>query len=78
MRVAPADGAFYLYADIAASGLDSVTWCARLLAETGVALTPGTDFDTVDGHKWVRLSFASSVDVVSEAVDRIVAWQRTL
>ena len=78
MRVAPADGAFYLYADIVASDLDSVTWCARLLAETGVALTPGTDFDAVEGHKWVRLSFASSVDVVSEAVDRIVAWQRTL
>ena len=69
-RVAPADGAFYLYADISASGLDSVTWCERLLAEAGVALTPGTDFDGVDGRDWVRLSFASSVDVVREAVDR--------
>jgi aspartate/methionine/tyrosine aminotransferase len=77
-RVAPADGAFYLYADISASGLDSVTWCARLLDEAGVALTPGTDFDPVDGARWVRLSFASSVDVVRQAADRIVAWQRTL
>ncbi|WP_407344953.1 pyridoxal phosphate-dependent aminotransferase [Pengzhenrongella phosphoraccumulans] len=77
-RVAPADGAFYLYADISASGLDSITWCARLLDEAGVALTPGTDFDTVDGASWVRLSFASSIEVVSAAVDRIVAWQRTL
>ncbi|GEK23009.1 aminotransferase [Cellulomonas xylanilytica] len=77
-RIAPADGAFYLYADISASGLDSITWCARLLDEAGVALTPGTDFDPVDGRHWVRLSFASSVDVVREAVDRIVAWQRTL
>lgn len=77
-RVAPADGAFYLYADISASGLDSITWCARLLDEAGVALTPGTDFDSVDGESWVRLSFASSIDVVSAAVDRIVAWQRTL
>jgi aspartate/methionine/tyrosine aminotransferase len=76
--VAPADGAFYLYADISASGLDSPTWCARLLDEAGVALTPGTDFDPVDGHRYVRLSFASSVDVVGAAVDRIVAWQRTL
>ncbi len=50
-RVAPADGAFYLYADISASGLDSITWCARLLDEAGVALTPGTDFDPVDGHR---------------------------
>ena len=77
-RVAPADGAFYLYADVSASGLDSVAWCARLLAETGVALTPGTDFDAVDGRDWVRLSFASSVEVVRAAVDRIVAWQHTL
>ncbi|QTE29538.1 pyridoxal phosphate-dependent aminotransferase [Pengzhenrongella sicca] len=77
-RTAPADGAFYLYADISASGLDSVTWCARLLDEAGVALTPGTDFDGVDGASWVRLSFASSVEVVREAVDRIVRWQQTL
>jgi aspartate/methionine/tyrosine aminotransferase len=66
-QVAPADGAFYLYGDVSGSGLDSRTWCA-----------PGTDFDPVDGHRWVRLSFASSVEVVSEAVDRIVAWQRGL
>ena len=78
VRVAPPDGAFYLYADVSASGLDSVTWCARLLDEAGVALTPGTDFDGVDGASWVRLSFASSVEVVGTAVDRIVGWQRTL
>ncbi len=77
-HVAPADGAFYLYADVSASGLDSVTWCSRLLDEAGVALTPGTDFDRVDGHRYVRLSFASSVGVVREAVDRIVAWQGSL
>ena len=76
--VAPADGAFYLYADVSASGLDSVTWCARLLDEAGVALTPGTDFDPAGGHRCVRLSFASSAEVVSAAVDRIVAWQATL
>ncbi|WP_182112624.1 MULTISPECIES: pyridoxal phosphate-dependent aminotransferase [unclassified Actinotalea] len=77
-RVAPPDGAFYLYADVSDSGLDSVTWCARLLDEAGVALTPGTDFDAVDGDGWVRLAFASPPDVVDEAVDRIVAWQATL
>ena len=73
--VAPADGAFYLYADISASGLDSVTWCARLLDEAGVALTPGTDFDPMEGHRYVRLSFASPIDVIGEAIDRIAAWQ---
>lgn len=76
--VAPADGAFYVYADVSRSGLDSVTWCERLLAETGVALTPGTDFDGVRGRDWVRLSFAAAPEVVAEAVDRIVVWQRTL
>lgn len=77
-QVAPADGAFYVYADISSSGLDSREWCARLLAEADVALTPGTDFDPVGGHDWVRLSFASDVRVVGEAVDRILAWQSSL
>ena len=73
--VAPPDGAFYLYADISSSGMDSVTWCSRLLEEAGVALTPGTDFDPVAGERSVRLSFAAPAALVDEAVDRIVAWQ---
>lgn len=77
-RVAPADGAFYLYADVSSTGLDSVRWCERLLAEADVALTPGTDFDPVDGGAFVRMSFASGPEVVGEAVDRIVGWQSTL
>src|SRR5690606_6980654 len=55
--VAPADGAFYLYGNVSAFGLASVTYCARLLAEADVAITPGTDFDGVRGKDWVRLSF---------------------
>lgn len=77
-KIAPADGAFYIYANIAASGLDSVTWCARLLDEAGVAVTPGTDFDSANGHEWIRLSFASAPKVVAQAIDRIVRWQATL
>ncbi|PZR53188.1 aspartate aminotransferase [Xylanimonas oleitrophica] len=76
--VAPADGAFYLYGNIAASGLDSIAYCARLLEEADVAITPGTDFDGVHGHEWVRLSFAAAPDVVARAADRIVAWQAQL
>ncbi len=76
--IAPADGAFYIYANIAHFGLDAVTYCERLLEEAGVALTPGTDFDPARGHDWVRLSFAVSLDVVKQAIDRIAAWQRTL
>ncbi|WP_454730283.1 aminotransferase class I/II-fold pyridoxal phosphate-dependent enzyme [Cellulosimicrobium protaetiae] len=77
-RVAPADGAFYVYADVSGDGLDSVTWCERLLAEAGVALTPGTDFDGVRGGDWVRLSFAAAPATVAEAVERVVAWRSTL
>ncbi|MFC8597053.1 aminotransferase class I/II-fold pyridoxal phosphate-dependent enzyme [Isoptericola sp. NPDC057191] len=80
--VAPADGAFYLYGNVSgfrdAVGGDSVAYCRRLLAEADVALTPGADFDTVHGGDWVRLSFAAAPDVVTRAVDRIVAWHRTL
>jgi aspartate/methionine/tyrosine aminotransferase len=73
--VAPADGAFYLYGDISFTRLDSVTYCARLLDEAGVALTPGTDFDPAGGRDWVRLSFAVAPDELGRAIDRIVAWQ---
>jgi len=85
--VAPADGAFYLYGDVSrflstgtGDGLpvDSVEYCERLLAETGVALTPGTDFDDVRGRSWVRLSFAAAPTTVATAVDRVVAWQRVM
>lgn len=77
--VAPADGAFYLYADITAElaragETTSVNWCKRLLDETGVALTPGTDFDPVGGASSVRLSFAAATDVITEALDRLDAW----
>lgn len=58
--------------------MDAVTYCARLLAEADVAITPGTDFDGERGGDWVRLSFAAAPDVVARAVDRIVAWQATL
>ena len=73
--VAPADGAFYLYGDISFTGLDSVTYCARLLDEAGIALTPGTDFDPAGGRDWVRLSFAVAPDEMARAIGRIVAWQ---
>ncbi|MBU4336967.1 MAG: aminotransferase class I/II-fold pyridoxal phosphate-dependent enzyme, partial [Actinobacteria bacterium] len=66
-RVAPADGAFYLYADVSGSGLDSVTWCRRLLAEADVAVTPGTDFDPADGERWVRVSFCVPPQVARQA-----------
>lgn len=70
-HLAPADGAFYAYADIGHLTQDSTQWCADVLAATGVALTPGVDFDTRHGRRFVRLSFAGSTAEVDQAVDRL-------
>ncbi|WP_127784967.1 pyridoxal phosphate-dependent aminotransferase [Rhodococcus sp. X156] len=69
--LAPADGAFYAYADIGHLTDDSTAWCAELLAETGVALAPGVDFDTVHGGSTVRLSFAGATSDITEALTRL-------
>ncbi len=73
--LAPADGAFYVYADIGHLTDDSTSWCARLLAETGVAIAPGVDFDTVHGNRTVRFSFAGSTSDVTQALARLAASQ---
>ncbi|MCW2826466.1 MAG: aspC, partial [Marmoricola sp.] len=73
-RLAPADGAFYVYADIGHLTDDSHAWCLRLLDETGVATAPGIDFDTRRGDQFVRLSFAGSSDEITEGLDRLGRW----
>jgi aspartate/methionine/tyrosine aminotransferase len=71
---APPDGAFYLYADVADLTNDSEDFCRRMLAETGVAVTPGTDFDSGRGHRSLRISFAGSTDDMAEAARRLAGW----
>ena len=71
---APADGAFYLYADVSRFSNDSVTFAARLLDEAGVAATPGIDFDPERGNAFVRFSYANAPQVIEEAGERIVRW----
>ena len=73
-RFAPPDGAFYLYADVANLTNDSEAFCRRLLAERGVALTPGTDFDSGRGHRSLRISFAGSTEDMAEAARRLIGW----
>ena len=73
---APPDGAFYAYCDVGHLTSDSRAWCAEVLAATGVALAPGIDFDTVDGHRTVRLSFCGQTAELDEALDRLVAFVR--
>ncbi len=75
-RLAPADGAFYIYADVRQMTNDSQDFCARMLAETGVATTPGVDFDPERGHAYIRFSFAGSTEDMAEAVRRLAAWKR--
>jgi aspartate/methionine/tyrosine aminotransferase len=70
-RFAPAEGAFYLYVDVSALSRDSVGFCGKMLAEIGVATTPGLDFDPIHGGDWVRLSFAGSSDDIAEAGRRL-------
>jgi aspartate/methionine/tyrosine aminotransferase len=75
-RLAPADGAFYVYADVSHLTQDSMAFCRRMLAETGVATAPGVDFDTEAGNRYVRLSFAGSTDEAATALERLEAWLR--
>jgi aspartate/methionine/tyrosine aminotransferase len=75
-RLAPADGAFYLYADIGHLTNDSRDFCRRMLGEIGVACTPGVDFDPVRGHGTMRISFAGSTATMAEAARRLTGWHR--
>ncbi|MDT5136250.1 MAG: hypothetical protein QOD58_512 [Mycobacterium sp.] len=73
-RLAPTDGAFYVYADVSDFTTDSMAFCSKLLADTGVAIAPGIDFDLALGSSYVRLSFAGPTDDIEEALRRIGAW----
>ena len=73
-RIAPPDGAFYIYADVGHLTNDSFSFCETLLRDTGVAVAPGLDFDPVDGNSFIRLSFAVSTASVEEAIRRIEPW----
>lgn len=73
-RLAPTDGAFYVYADVSRWTTDSLSFCSKLLGDTGVAIAPGVDFDTVRGGAYVRLSFAGPTADIEEALRRIGGW----
>lgn len=70
-ELAPADGAFYVYADVGHLTDDTMAFCHHLLTTAGVALAPGIDFDTVDGGRFVRLSFAGPGSEIEEALERL-------
>ena len=74
-RLSPAEGAFYIFADIADRSNDSVTFCARMLAEVGVAATPGVDFDRARGSRFVRFSYCGPAADMVEAARRLAGWR---
>ncbi len=73
-RIAPPDGAFYIYADVSDYTDDALEFCQQLLQDTGVATAPGIDFDPVEGHHFIRISFAVSTPLIEEAIRRIIPW----
>ncbi|MBR1170407.1 pyridoxal phosphate-dependent aminotransferase [Bradyrhizobium liaoningense] len=73
-RFLPADGAFYLYADVSDFTSDSFEFAKQMLEQAGVAATPGLDFDPIHGRSFIRFSYARSLDEMREAVDRIAHW----
>lgn len=75
-RLAPADGAFYIYAELGGPNPDSVAFARRMLIETDVAATPGIDFDPRRGTRFIRFSFAGETDEISEAIERLIAWRQ--
>jgi aspartate/methionine/tyrosine aminotransferase len=73
-RIAPPDGAFYIYADVGHLTGDSLSFCKELLRDTGVATAPGIDFDPVEGRHHIRLSFAVSTAETEDAIRRLEPW----
>ena len=73
----PADGAFYLYADVSEFTADSFEFAKRMLQQSHVATTPGVDFDPFHGKNFIRFSYARSADDMREAVQRIALWLRS-
>ena len=73
-HIAPPDGAFYAYADVSDLTDDSRALAARILAEAGVAVTPGLDFDPLRGSRTLRFSYAGSTADIAEGLRRLEAW----
>lgn len=73
--LAPADGAFYIWARTDHLAADSIALAAEWLRDFGVAATPGIDFDTERGHKFMRFSFSGSAETMRGAVGALQTWR---
>lgn len=73
-RIAPPDGAFYVYADVSDFTGDSLAFAAEILRETGVAVTPGLDFDPARGGRTLRFSYARATADIEEGLRRLADY----
>ncbi len=73
---AASDGAFYAYAGISTFSNDSMSFCESLLDQTGVAATPGIDFDRAGGNRYVRFSYAGRRETIEMALERMAGFLR--
>lgn len=75
-RIAPPDGAFYVYADVSAITDDAHGLARDILDKAGVSVTPGLDFDKVRGSQTLRFSYARSTSDIDEGLSRLEAYMR--
>ena len=75
-RIAPPDGAFYIYANVSDLTADSLAFAAELLQGAGVAVTPGLDFDPVRGRQTLRFSYARATADIIEGLSRLQAYMQ--
>jgi len=75
-RIAPPDGAFYVYADVSNLTNDSRAFAAEILEQAGVAVTPGLDFDPVRGGGTLRFSYARATADIAEGLARLSRFMR--
>ena len=70
-KIAPPDGAFYVYADVSELTEDSLAFARDILHRAGVAVTPGLDFDPVRGARTLRFSYARATADIAEGLERL-------
>ncbi|MEM6495640.1 MAG: aminotransferase class I/II-fold pyridoxal phosphate-dependent enzyme [Pseudomonadota bacterium] len=75
-EIVPADGAFYIYADVSDHTQNSLEFASQMLQETGIAATSGVDFDEARGHRYMRFSYSGTTADMKEAISRLGSWQR--
>jgi len=74
--LAPPDGAFFIYADVSSMTDDALAFADRILAQAGVAVTPGLDFDPVRGGRFLRFSYAAATGDIRRGTERLVEFFR--